>query len=150
MRDTLAAHGLDGAFSDLFEMRIGRVRTSTDYQNTVKFPALQRTIDAMPVSDEQQQLQYMLEAVGYPYLIALSSYNRLLTTAGLPELTLADNEAAVYCDSEVSLASRTALINRLIAEGSSITIDGACRTRCSITTRRATMTSTSTACLPHP
>lgn len=121
----LAAHGLDGAFSDLFEMRIGRVRTSTDYQNTVKFPALQRTIDAMPVSDEQQQLQYMLEAVSYPYLIALSSYNRLLTTAGLPELTLADNEAAVYCDSEVSLASRTALINRLIAEDSSITIDGA-------------------------
>ena len=125
VRETLTAHGLDGAFSDLFEMRIGRVRTSTDYQNTVKFPALQRTIDAMSVSDEQQQLQYMLEAAGYPYLIALSSYNRLLTTAGLPELTLADNEAAVYCDSEVSLASRTALINRLIAEGSSITIDGA-------------------------
>ena len=96
VRDTLAAHGLDSAFSDLFEMRIGRVRTSTDYQNTVKFPALQRTIDAMPVSDERQQLQYMLEAVGYPHLIALSSYNRLLTTAGLPELTLADNEAAVY------------------------------------------------------
>ena len=125
VRDTLAAHGLDSAFSDLFEMRIGRVRTSTDYQNTVKFPALQRTIDAMPVSDEQQQLQYMLEAVGYPHLIALSSYNHLLAAAGLPELTLADNEAAVYCDSEVSLASRTALINRLIAEGSSITIDGA-------------------------
>ncbi len=130
VRETLTAHGLDSAFSDLFEMRIGRVRTSTDYQNTVKFPALQRTIDAMPVSDEQQQLQYMLEAVGYPYLIALSSYNRLLTTAGLPELTLADNEAAVYCDSEVSLASRTALINRLIAEGSSITIDGAPFTLC--------------------
>ena len=125
VRDTLAAHGLDSAFSDLFEMRIGRVRTSTDYQNTVKFPALQRTIDAMPVSDEQQQLQYMLEAVGYPYLIALSSYNHLLDAAGQPELTLADNEAAVYCDSEVSLASRTALINRLIAESSSITIDGA-------------------------
>ena len=125
VRDTLAAHGLDGAFSDLFEMRIGRVRTSTDYQNTVKFPALQRTIDTMPVSDERQQLQYMLEAVGYPHLIALSSYNHLLAAAGLPELTLADDEAAVYCDSEVSLASRTALINRLIAEGSSITIDGA-------------------------
>ena len=106
MRETLTAHGLDSAFSGLFEMRIGRVRTSTDYQNTVKFPALQRSIDAMPVSDEQQQLQYTLEAVGYPYLIAL------------------------YCDSEVSLASRTALINRLIAEGSSITIDGAPFTLC--------------------
>ena len=125
VRETLTAHGLDGAFSDLFEMRIGRVRTSTDYQNTVKFPALQRTIDAMPVSDERQQLQYMLEAVGYPHLIALSGYNRLLAAAGLPELTLADDEAAVYCDSEVSLASRTALINRLIAEDSAITIDGA-------------------------
>lgn len=125
VRETLTAHGLDSAFSDLFEMRIGRVRTSTDYQNTVKFPALQRTIDAMPVSDERQQLQYMLEAVGYPHLIALSGYNRLLAAAGLPELTLADDEAAVYCDSEVSLASRTALINRLIAEDSAITIDGA-------------------------
>lgn len=125
VRDTLAAHGLDGAFSDLFEMRIGRVRTSTDYQNTVKFPALQRTIDAMPVSDEQQLLQYMLEAVGYPYLIALSSYNRLLTTAGLPELTLADNEAAVYCDSEVSSAENTALLDRLITDGAAVTIDGA-------------------------
>ena len=125
VRETLTAHGLDSAFSDIFEMRIGRVRTSTDYQNTVKFPALQRTIDAMPVSDERQQLQYMLEAVGYPHLIALSGYNRLLAAAGLPELTLADDEAAVYCDSEVSLASRTALINRLIAEDSAITIDGA-------------------------
>lgn len=125
VRETLTAHGLDSAFSDLFEMRIGRVRTSTDYQNTVKFPALQRTIDAMPVSDERQQLQYILEAVGYPHLIALSGYNRLLAAAGLPELTLADDEAAAYCDSEVSPASRTALINRLIAEGSAITIDGA-------------------------
>ena len=125
VRQTLTARGLDSAFSDIFEMRIGRVRTSTDYQNTVKFPALQRTIDAMPVSDERQQLQYMLEAVGYPHLIALSGYNRLLAAAGLPELTLADDEATVYCDSEVSLASRTALINRLIAEDSAITIDGA-------------------------
>ena len=125
VRETLTAHGLDSAFSDIFEMRIGRVRTSTDYQNTVKFPALQRTIDAMPASDERQQLQYLLEAVGYPHLIALSSYNRLLTNAGLPELTLAPDEAAVYCDSDVSSAENTALLDRLIADGAAITIDGA-------------------------
>ena len=125
VRETLTAHGLDSAFSDLFEMRIGRVRTSTDYQNTVKFPALQRTIDAMPASDERQQLQYLLEAVGYPHLIALSSYNRLLTNAGLPELTLAPDEAAVYCDSDVSSAENTALLDRLIADGAAVTIDGA-------------------------
>ena len=119
VRETLTAHGLDSAFSDLFEMRIGRVRTSTDYQNTVEFPALQRTIDAMPVSDERQQLQYMLEAVGYPHLIALSGYN------GLPELTLAPDEAAVYCDSEVSSAENTALLDRLITDGAAVTIDGA-------------------------
>ena len=125
MRETLTAHGLDSAFSDLFEMRIGRVRTSTDYQNTVKFPALQRTIDALPVSDERQQLQYLLEAVGYPHLIALSGYNRLLAAAGLPELTLADDEAAVYCDSEVSSAENTALLDHLITDGAAVTIDGA-------------------------
>lgn len=125
LRRTLAAGGLDSAFSDIFEMRIGRVRTSTDYQNTVKFPALQRTIDAMPASDEQQQLQYLLEAVSYPHLIALSSYNRLLDAAGLPELTLAPDEAAVYCDSEVSSAENTALLDRLITDGAAVTIDGA-------------------------
>lgn len=125
VRETLTAHGLDSAFSDIFEMRIGRVRTSTDYQNTVKFPALQRTVDALPVSDERQQLQYLLEAASNPHLIALSGYNRLLTAAGLPELTLASNEAAVYCDSEVSSAENTALLDRLIADGAAVTIDGA-------------------------
>lgn len=125
VRETLTAHGLDSAFFDIFEMRIGRVRTSTDYQNTVKFPALQRTVDALPVSDERQQLQYLLEAASNPHLIALSGYNRLLTAAGLPELTLASNEAAVYCDSEVSSAENTALLDRLITDGAAITIDGA-------------------------
>lgn len=125
VRETLTAHGLDSAFSDIFEMRIGRVRTSTDYQNTVKFPALQRTVDALPVSDERQQLQYLLEAASNPHLIALSGYNRLLDAAGLPELTLADNEAAVYCDSEVSSAENTALLDRLITDGAAVTIDGA-------------------------
>ena len=125
VRETLTAHGLDSAFSDIFEMRIGRVRTSTDYQNTVKFPALQRTVDAMPASDERQQLQYLLEAASNPHLIALSGYNRLLAAAGLPELTLASNEAAVYCDSEVSSAENTALLDRLIADGAAVTIDGA-------------------------
>lgn len=125
VRETLTAHGLDSAFSDIFEMRIGRVRTSTDYQNTVKFPALQRTVDALPVSDERQQLQYLLEAASNPHLIALSGYNRLLTAAGLPELTLASNEAAVYCDSEVSSAENTALLDRLITNGAAVTIDGA-------------------------
>lgn len=125
LRRTLAAGGLDSAFSDIFEMRIGRVRTSTDYQNTVKFPALQRTIDAMPVSDERQQLQYLLETASNPHLIALSSYNRLLTAAGLPELMLAPDEAAVYCDSDVSSAKNTALLDRLIADGAAVTIDGA-------------------------
>lgn len=125
MRETLTAHGLDGAFSDLFEMRIGYIRTTEDRDHAVRYEALERAMDTIPDADERQQLQYMLEAVGYPHLIALSSYNRLLTAAGLPELMLAPDEAAVYCDSDVSSAKNTAMINRLIAEGSSITIDGA-------------------------
>lgn len=176
VRDTLATHGLDGAFSNLFEMRIGRIRTTEDHDRAVRFEALERAAETLPDADERQQLQYLLDIVGYPNLIAVSSYNHLLAAAGLPELTLADDEAAVYCDSEVSSASRTALLNRLIAEGAAITIDGApftlvgqvqsvsvvadrsitmsfaliVRTQCLTTTRRATMTSTSTACSPRP
>ena len=124
VRQTLTARGLDGAFSDLFEMRIGRVRTTEDHDHAVRYEALERAADTLPDADERQQLQYLLATVGYPHLIALSGYNHLLAAAGLPELTLADDEAAVYCDSEVSTASHTSLLNRLIADGSSITIDG--------------------------
>ena len=124
VRQTLTARGLDGAFSDLFEMRIGRIRTTEDHDHAVRYEALERAADTLPDADERQQLQYLLDTVGCPHLIALSSYNRLLAAAGLPELSLAEDEAAVYCDSEVSTASHTSLLNRLIAEGSSITIDG--------------------------
>ncbi|MFR1190385.1 MAG: ABC transporter permease, partial [Oscillospiraceae bacterium] len=124
VRQTLTARGLDGAFSDLFEMRIGRIRTTEDHDHAVRYEALERAADTLPDADERQQLQYLLDTVGYPHLIALSSYNHLLAAAGLPELSLADDEAAVYCDSEVSTASHTSLLNRLIAEGSSITVDG--------------------------
>ena len=124
VRQTLTARGLDGAFSDLFEMRIGRIRTTEGHDHAVRYEALERAADTLPDADERQQLQYLLDTVGYPHLIALSSYNHLLAAAGLPELSLADDEAAVYCDSEVSTASHTSLLNRLIAEGSSITIDG--------------------------
>lgn len=124
VRQTLTARGLDGAFSDLFEMRIGRIRTTEDHDHAVRYEALERAADTLPDADERQQLQYLLDTVGYPHLIALSSYNHLLAAAGLPELSLADDEAAVYCDSEVSTPSHTSLLNRLIAEGSSITVDG--------------------------
>lgn len=125
VRETLTAHGLDGAFSDLFEMRIGYIRTTEDRDHAVRYEALERTAETLPDADERQQLQYLLEAASNPHLIALSGYNRLLTAAGLPELTLASNEAAVYCDSEVSSAKNTALLDRLIADGAAITIDGA-------------------------
>ena len=78
----------------------------------------------MPVSDEQQQLQYLLEA-------GLSAPHRAqqlqppLTAAGLPELTLAPDVAAVYCDSDVSSAENTALLDCLITDGAAVTIDGA-------------------------
>lgn len=92
LRRTLAAGGIDSAFSDIFEMRIGRVRTSTDYQNAVKFPALQRTIDAMPASDHYTQGDYdvYLDAVlapsvteGKSLMRAIADMNEQLDPLGL-------------------------------------------------------------------
>lgn len=57
---------------------------------------LTSAIRALPASEAQQSLLTNLANRDAPYLIALSSYNNLCTSAGLPTLTLSDQQALLY------------------------------------------------------
>ena len=85
IRDTLAAHGLDGKFAALFDMKIGSIRTTEDYDNAFKMASVMDALAALPQSAARDTLLNNLGIGGgsYPHIIALSSYNELL-----PNLTM--------------------------------------------------------------
>ena len=95
VRQTLTAYGLDAPFSDLFEMRIGHIRTTEDYEHAFQMEPVMSALRNMPPSADTEVLLNNLGYATYPYLISLDSYNRLLSAAGMPELSLEQGEAAV-------------------------------------------------------
>lgn len=127
IRDTLAAHSLDGEFDALFDMKIGYIRTTEDYDNAFKMTSVMDALAALPQSEARDTLLNNLGIGGgsYPHIIALSSYNELLRLGGLPELTLAPDEAAVYMDAEFTGAEKLGILNAILEKKPEASIDGA-------------------------
>lgn len=127
IRDTLAAHGLDGKFAALFDMKIGSIRTTEDYDNAFKMASVMDALAALPQSAARDTLLNNLGigGVSYPHIIALSSYNELLRLGGLPELELAPDEAGVYMDSEFADAEKLGILNAILEKKPEASIDGA-------------------------
>ena len=72
----------------------------------------------LPQSEDRDLIINELESKGIAndvYLICLSDYNKLLAAAGKPTLTLAENEAAVYEDSNWTNDIRNQLFNSVLA-----------------------------------
>lgn len=110
VRRILAEYGLDTRFRELFEMRVGHIRRAQDYDQAFLMEPVISALEEMPPSWARDVLLNNFSYAKYPYLISLSGYNRLLTAAGLPELELAGDEAAVYMDAEyASLEMKTLL-----------------------------------------
>lgn len=121
---TLESHGLDTCFTDLFEMRVGHIRTTDDCNNAFRMESVMNSLEEMPASEDRDVLLNNLQYTRYPYLISLSSYNRLLAAAGLPELTLGAEEAAIYMDSEFTNAGRIRILDTIIETGPEVLLDG--------------------------
>ena len=94
----LEDYGLTSRFSALFDMQVGYPRTTEDYDNAFQMEPVLQALEALPASQDRDIFRENLQYASFPHLIALSGYNRLLSLAGLPELTLASGEAAVYMD----------------------------------------------------
>lgn len=124
IRQTLADYQLDTQFSDLFEMKVGHIRTTDDTNNAFQMEMVMSALRELEFSRDRDVLLNNLQYGTYPYVIPLSSYNQLLTDAGLPNLTLDADEAAVYMDSEFTTDERTRLLNSILETRPETCLDG--------------------------
>lgn len=124
VRQQLADYGLDSRFSDLFEMKVGMLRANEASENPLKMDHLLSALDEMQASGEGNQSWEYLESMDTAWVISQSGYNRLLAAAGLPELKLAADEAALYTDSEFSIEERNRMLNRILKTRPEAVLDG--------------------------
>ena len=94
------SHVLDYTFLQEHSEEEGYIRTTEEYENVLELDGLMEELSELPESDARDTLQNTLSYAEYPHLISLSGYNRLLRLAGLPDLDLEKNEAAIYMDQE--------------------------------------------------
>ena len=124
LQEILKENGLDSQFSQLFEMRIGHIRTTENYEGVFQMDSVMESLRSLPQSEERDILLNNLSYTGFPYLICLSDYNRLLEAAGKPALTLAANEAAVYQDAEFADTVRVTMLNEIFSGRPGALLDG--------------------------
>ena len=124
IKAVLKENSLENQFSELFEMRVGRIRTTEDYDNAYSMDAVMDSLRSLPQSEDRDVLLNNLGYATYPYLICLSDYNRLLELSGNPALQLGEKEAAVYIDTEFTTVSRTTMLNQVLAGHTKVELDG--------------------------
>ncbi len=115
IRTMLQEHNLDTQFSQLFEMKIGYIRTTEDQANAFFMDAAIEALKRLSPSQERDTLLNNLGYDTFPQLICLSDYNKMLELAGKPTLTLGENEAAVYMDADYTPANQLAMLNDALA-----------------------------------
>lgn len=123
IRQILNEYGLDTRFSDLFDMKVGHIRTTKNTKKPFEMETLMSALREMPSSDAREILLNNLKYASEPYLISLDSYNRLLTAAGLPKLSLNADEAAIYMDSDFAPYERAKLLNSILATRPKVLLD---------------------------
>lgn len=125
VQKVLEENGLESQFSELFEMRIGYIPTAENSKHVFQMNSVMESLRRLPQSEERDMLLNNLSMEDNPELISLSDYNRLLEAAGKPVLTLAENEAAVYQDSDSGSApGMAALLNKILADHPEVMLDG--------------------------
>lgn len=124
VRRILEDNNLDVRFSDLFEMKVGHIETTKEHDNAFQMETVMSSLRDMQPSDDRDVLLNNFKYTTYPYLISLSSYNKLLTSAGLPNLELNTDEAAVYMDSAYTVYGRKKFVNSILDTNPKVYLDG--------------------------
>lgn len=124
IRTTLKDHDIDSSFSKLFEMKVGHVHTTEAFEGVFLMDSVMDKLKSFPESEDKSILLNNLSYADSPYLIELSSYNELLRLAGLPSLSLEENEAAIYMDTEFVTDGRIDILNDILSEHPETQLDG--------------------------
>ena len=158
IRQALQEQGLEEQFSHLFEVKVGYIRTTEDYEHAFEMKPVLEALDELQHSSDTSadssedswrngsSLQNHLRQYTYPHLIALSGYNELLAAAGLPELMLGEKEAALFQDAEFANEEDVELLNTILKtrpkaqlDGQEITLTGEVQTASIVTDRSITL-----------
>lgn len=124
IRTTLKDHDIDSSFSKLFEMKVGHVHTTEAFEGVFLMDSVMDKLNAFPESEDKSILLNNLSYADSPYLIELSSHNELLRLAGLPALSLEENEAAIYMDTEFVTDEQIDILNDILSEHPETQLDG--------------------------
>lgn len=119
----LQENGLADQFSDIFEIRLGNVRTTEDFENAYDMSAFTDAIASTGTKTSEDILNN-LRYQGFPTLISLSSYNHLLEMAGETPITLQRDEAAIYIDPSFTTADEAELMNEILLTRPKTTLAG--------------------------
>ncbi len=124
IREVLKASGLDGQFSELFDMRVGYICTASDFDNAFQAEKVIAALKSLEQSDARDRCINTLSYADYPHVISLHSYNRLLAIAGEEEIELQPDEAAVYMDSEFCDSEQKEIMNQILSTKPEVLVDG--------------------------
>lgn len=124
VKKIFAKEGLDKEFSSLFEMKVGYITTTEDYENAFKMDEVTDAVSRLEDSEGKQRLENILMYSDYPHIISLSGYNHLLDAAGLPWLELEKGQAGIYMDDEFSGGGGREIMNEILESGPQAEVDG--------------------------
>ncbi len=124
LQNLLEQKGVRDQFSELFEMKIGRIRIADDHKNAFRMEPLMKALESLPESENRDMLINRFSVSDNPYLLCLSDYNKLLELAGKPALQLGADEAAVYMGSDFVNEAQAEILSRIFSEKPEVQIDG--------------------------
>lgn len=122
VRSTLSVYHMENLFSQLFDMKIGYIRTIEDYDHAFQMEEVMNWLEDQPESDEKDVLLNNLSDATYPHVIALSGYNQLLEAAGKETLNLSEKEASVYMDPDYISPEISGILNGILDKSPEVQI----------------------------
>ncbi|WP_291583214.1 FtsX-like permease family protein [Clostridium sp. UBA6640] len=112
----LTSDKLKPYIKDYYPMRLGTFETEN-----VSWAGLE---EAVSKEENSQEKEYLLRDLSYqdrPYLIAVSSYNKVLESTNKSPIVLGNNEVAVYSNGEFSFSH--GILNKVLETNPTIYID---------------------------
>ncbi|WP_454054920.1 FtsX-like permease family protein [Clostridium sp. Marseille-Q7071] len=112
----LTSDKLEPYIKDYYPMKLGNLRTES-----FSWAGLE---EAVSKEENSQEKEYLLRDLSYqdsPYLITVSSYNKVLESMNKSPIVLGDNEAAVYSSSEFPFSH--GMLSKVLETNPTIYID---------------------------